>query len=136
MARKKKDTTITQPQLPAPAKHGPGFIWMDDDDYEDQLVEELVDACNLINRKEAATYIGHAAKLLKSFKPSYSLLEVFKWYEAPQGYGFWEEVYMELVEVQYQLPYEKECLYYEVKLNPSVGSKPKVTAKTQAVKKV
>jgi len=75
------------------------FQWEDAWDWDTQ---ELVNDLWAIKRKEASDYLDIIAdptclEIPDSYVDSNDLLSVFLWEDTPQGYGFWEEIYHELV---------------------------------------
>lgn len=83
-------------------KMGSVIIYEDDDDGDSLLnntlkYNELIWGCFAV-APDAHTFLNSGdAEELESFAFSDDLLEVFDWSETPQGYGFWENVYWELV---------------------------------------
>lgn len=76
-----------------------------DEEYdEDQFTraDELSTQLWIIGRKEAADYVDTAAKNLDSYCDHYSLLRIFDWHETAQGYGYWEEIFHELLSYMWE----------------------------------
>ena len=59
--------------------------------------ETLIDNLMSIKRVEAANYIKNFSWRLESYVDSDSLKEIFEWSETAHGYGFWEEIFEELL---------------------------------------
>lgn len=75
----------------------------EDSDYWDTY--ELINALIDINEPVAADFLIEVAEYsidLSTFVDSDSLLEVFMWHYTPQGFGFWEKIYHELVHTAYE----------------------------------
>ena len=61
---------------------------------------DVADNLNQIGRKEAGSFLNDLCtceRYLDSFVDADSLLECFDWSQSPQGHGFWEECFWELV---------------------------------------
>ena len=81
------------------------FVEKSDGDYDHfTAASELSTQLFIMQRKEAADYIDDEAPMLDSFVDSNQLLEIMDWQETAQGYGFWEEIYHELMSYGWEDP--------------------------------